>query len=39
MEAMELVQQPNPFDHEDWYYEIKYDGFVGLPMLKTILPS
>ncbi len=27
---MELVQQPNPFDHEDWFYEIKYDGFRGL---------
>ena len=30
MEAMELVQRPNPFDHEDWFYEIKYDGFRGL---------
>ena len=27
---MELVQQPNPFDHQDWFYEIKYDGFRGL---------
>ncbi len=33
MEAMELVQQPNPFDHEDWFYEVKYDGlkWSGFP--------
>ena len=30
METMELVQQPNPFDHEDWYYDIEYGGFRGL---------
>ncbi len=27
---MELVQQPKAFSHEDWFYEIKYDGFRGL---------
>ncbi len=30
MEIMELVQQPKAFSHEDWFYEIKYDGFRGL---------
>ena len=30
MDAMELVQQPTAFSHEDWIYEIKYDGFRGL---------
>lgn len=30
MDAMELVQQPAAFSHEDWIYEIKYDGFRGL---------
>ena len=34
MEAMELVQQPNPFDYEDWFYEIKYDGFRGLAYIE-----
>jgi ATP-dependent DNA ligase len=24
---MELVQQKTPFDHPDWLFEIKYDGF------------
>ena len=27
---MELVQQSKPFSREDWFYEIKYDGFRGL---------
>ena len=30
MDAVELVQQSKPFDHADWIYEIKYDGFRGL---------
>ena len=30
MEVMELVQQPEAFNHEDWFYEIKYDAFRGL---------
>jgi bifunctional non-homologous end joining protein LigD len=27
---MELVQQTTPFDHPDWLFEIKYDGFRSL---------
>ena len=27
---MELVQQKPPFDHPDWLFEIKYDGFRSL---------
>ena len=34
LEAMELVQQPHPFDHPDWFYEIKYDGFRALAYIQ-----
>ncbi len=27
---MELVRQKTPFDHPDWLFEIKYDGFRSL---------
>ena len=27
---MELVQQKTPFDHPEWLFEIKYDGFRSL---------
>ena len=35
MEAMELVQQSKAFNHEDWFYEIKYDGFRGLAYVEN----
>ena len=31
---MELVQQPTPFDHPYWFYEIKYDGFRALAYIE-----
>ena len=34
MEAMELVQQSAAFSHEEWIYEIKYDGFRGLAYIQ-----
>jgi ATP-dependent DNA ligase len=27
---MPLVRLPEPFDHPDWLFEIKYDGFRAL---------
>ena len=27
IEPMELVQQAAPFDRDDWFYEVKHDGF------------
>jgi hypothetical protein len=27
IKPMELVQQATPFDHPDWLYEPKHDGF------------
>jgi ATP-dependent DNA ligase len=27
---MRLARRPEPFDHPDWIYEIKFDGFRGL---------
>jgi bifunctional non-homologous end joining protein LigD len=27
---MPLAQRPEPFDHPDWFFELKYDGFRAL---------
>ena len=27
LEPMRLARRPQPFDHPDWLYEIKFDGF------------
>jgi len=27
---MPLVRSPGPFDHPDWLFELKYDGFRAL---------
>ena len=27
---MSLVRIPDPFDHPDWLFELKYDGFRAL---------
>jgi bifunctional non-homologous end joining protein LigD len=29
-QPMALFRRPEPFDHSDWVYEIKHDGFRGL---------
>ena len=31
---MELVRQKTPFDHPDWLFEIKYDGFRSLAYIE-----
>ena len=30
LEPMRLARRPQPFDHPDWLYEIKFDGFRAL---------
>ncbi|PYS45165.1 MAG: hypothetical protein DMG13_32670 [Acidobacteria bacterium] len=30
LRPMRLAQRPKPFDHSDWIFEIKYDGFRAL---------
>jgi ATP-dependent DNA ligase len=27
---MRLLRIPEPFDHPDWLYEVKFDGFRAL---------
>jgi len=31
---MRLAQRPQPFDHPDWIFEIKYDGFRALAYIE-----
>ena len=31
---MRLAQRPQPFDHQDWIFEIKYDGFRALAYIE-----
>jgi hypothetical protein len=31
---MPLVRIPEPFDHPDWLYEIKHDGFRALAIIE-----
>src|SRR5262245_17213499 len=33
--ALELQQIPKPFDHPDWVFEIKYDGFRALARIEN----
>ena len=32
---MELIQKATPFDHHDWIYEVKYDGFRSLAYIEN----
>ena len=32
---MRLMQRPKPFDHQDWIFEIKYDGFRALAHIEN----
>jgi ATP-dependent DNA ligase len=34
IEPMELIQQATPFDHPDWSYEPKHDGFRALAYIQ-----
>jgi bifunctional non-homologous end joining protein LigD len=34
IEPMELVQRATPFDHPDWIFEIKHDGFRSLAYIE-----
>ena len=31
---MPLLKRPSPFDHPDWKFELKYDGFRALAVLR-----
>lgn len=31
---MPLLKRPAPFDHPDWIFELKYDGFRALAVLR-----
>ncbi len=31
---MPLIHIPEPFDHPDWLFELKHDGFRGLAYVK-----
>ena len=35
IEPMELVQQPAPFDHDEWLFEVKHDGFRSLAYIEN----
>ncbi len=35
IEPMELVQQATPFDHADWLFEVKHDGFRSLAYIDS----
>jgi ATP-dependent DNA ligase len=30
LRPMQLLRIPEPFDHPDWLYEVKFDGFRAL---------
>jgi len=30
IEPMQLSAVPEPFDHEDWIFELKHDGFTAV---------
>jgi len=32
---MRLARRPQPFDHPDWLYEIKFDGFRALAYIES----
>ena len=33
MRPMRLLRIPDPFDHPDFLYEVKFDGFRALPQV------
>src|SRR5262245_21649462 len=35
LSALELQQIPKPFDHAEWVFEIKYDGFRSLAQIEN----
>jgi ATP-dependent DNA ligase len=36
---MPLVRIPEPFDHDEWIYELKLDGFRALAFIDVIIAS
>jgi bifunctional non-homologous end joining protein LigD len=34
LEPMRLARRPEPFDHPDWLYEVKFDGFRALAYIE-----
>ena len=35
IEPMRLLKRPFPFDHPDWIFELKYDGFRALAVIEN----
>jgi len=33
-QPMPLLQRTTPFDHHDWIFELKYDGFRALAVIE-----
>ena len=36
LEPMRLARRSQPFDHPDWLYEIKFDGFRALAYVEAV---
>jgi ATP-dependent DNA ligase len=36
LEPMRLSRRPEPFDHPDWIFELKLDGFRALACLENV---
>jgi bifunctional non-homologous end joining protein LigD len=34
-QPMPLSRQPGPFDHPEWIFELKYDGFRSLAVIQN----
>lgn len=34
LQPMPLLKRPSPFDHPDWIFELKYDGFRALAVIE-----
>jgi len=35
IEPLELVQQAAPFDHDEWLFEVKHDGFRAVAYIEN----
>ena len=38
LRPMRLLRIPEPFDHPDWLYEVKFDGFCALAHVNDMSP-
>ena len=39
LRPLRLLRIPEPFDHRDWLYEVKFDGFRALAHVPAITAS